>query len=101
MIRKIWNEKPGVGGVTSLVMSTTTSKGNGQATKIRSFMGWCSGDRLCAEVWMEVRSYLPDEIRKDVLKRLVRIFEGEDMDCYDSIMETPEGEAALKELHPD
>ena len=64
-------------------------------------MGWCSGDRICAETWMEVRSYLPDEIRKDVLKRIIKIFEHHDMDCYDHIMETPEGRQAFLELYPN
>jgi hypothetical protein len=63
-------------------------------------MGWCSGDKILAEVWLEVRSYLPEDIRKDVLKRLIKIFEGHDLDCYDSIMRTPEGKEALKELYP-
>ena len=63
-------------------------------------MSRCSGDGICAEVWMEVRSYLPEEIRKDVLKRLIILFEGHDMDCWDYIMNTPEGIEALKELKP-
>jgi hypothetical protein len=63
-------------------------------------MGWCSGDGILAEVWGEVRAHLPEEIRVDVFKRLIRMFEMYDLDCYSAIEETPEGKEALKQLHP-
>lgn len=63
-------------------------------------MGWCSGDRICASVWEEIRPHIPEEIRVDLLQRVINIFEGEDMDCYDYIMDLPEGPAALNKIIP-
>ena len=62
-------------------------------------MGWCSGDRMLADVWLEIRPHIPEEKRVDLLVRLVHYFEGEDMDCYDHVIEVPEGKAALKQIH--
>lgn len=63
-------------------------------------MGWCSGDPLLADVWMEVYPHIPEEARNDVLKRVIRVFMMNDLDCFDRIMEMPGGKKALKELKP-
>ena len=64
-------------------------------------MGWCSGDVLLAEVWSEIEAYIPKEAKKNILKKLIVIFENEYMDCYDNIEQIPEGKQALMELNPN
>lgn len=64
-------------------------------------MGWCSGDALCAFLWEDIRKYIPKKKRVEALMKIIEKFEGMDMDCYEEIAETPEGEEALKKLHPN
>ena len=65
-------------------------------------MGWCSGDALLGQAWEHIREHIADEEeRHELFVQLIDLFEDHDMDCYDSIMEFPEGEAALRQLHPD
>lgn len=65
-------------------------------------MGWCRGDALLAEAWEHVQEFVTDhDQRVTLLTLLINEFESMDMDCYDCIQEFPEGEDALRQLHPE
>ena len=64
-------------------------------------MGWCAGDALLTEAWENIRVNVEEEERHDLFVSLIQLFEEHDMDCYDGIMDFPEGEAALRQIHPD
>lgn len=65
-------------------------------------MGWCSGGELCALLWEDVlREHIPEKKRVSVFAKMIDVFEENDMDCWEAIEELPEGEEALRKLHPE
>ena len=46
-------------------------------------MGWASGSEIAAQVWDNVREFIPVAKRKDVARRVVKTFEAYDCDTMD------------------
>lgn len=43
-------------------------------------MGWCGGGQLAANIWNEVRDFIPLKLRMEVGREIINLFEKEDCD---------------------
>ena len=60
-------------------------------------MGWCTGSHICNDIWRDIREYVPEDKRAEVLGKMVNIFSDEDADCWGDVMyDFPEYREAMK-----
>ncbi len=59
-------------------------------------MGWASGSELAEDVWTAVRKHVPEDKRKSLATRIVRLFEGHDCDTLNEVQTLME-DANLRE----
>jgi hypothetical protein len=45
-------------------------------------MGWASGSELADQVWRQVRKHVPENKRKAVAQKIIRLFEHHDADDW-------------------
>lgn len=49
-------------------------------------MGWCTGSYIAAELWDEIRDYLPKDKKEKLAFRIYEVFSNQDADCWDNEM---------------
>lgn len=61
-------------------------------------MGWASGSEIADGVWDLVREHVPADKRKDVAKRVIRLFEDYDCDTMEGCEQLQKDARAKKSV---